>query len=170
MPVLESVAVQDFLRCAENGWRQGWHERNGGNMTYRLRTEELAQCKSALRANAPWHPLGIAAPSLGGEAFLTTGTGRYFQNILRDPADNIGIVQLDDEGGAWRLLWGLEAGGKPTSEFPTHVMNHAVRSGATGGASRVIYHAHPVGVIALSFILPINARAFTRALWQAMTE
>ena len=41
-------------------------------------------------------------------------------------------------------------------------MNHAVRSAATDGACRVIYHAHPTNIIALSYLLPLDARTFTR--------
>ena len=40
----------------------------------------------------------------------------------------------------------------------------------TGGEHRVIYHAHPVNLIALTFVLPPTDKAFTRALWEIMTE
>lgn len=49
-------------------------------------------------------------------------------------------------------------------------MNHAVRAAATDGTCRVIYHAHPTNIIALSYLLPLDARTFTRVLWKAMTE
>ena len=29
--------VKGFVRLCNDGWEQGWHERNGGNATYRLR-------------------------------------------------------------------------------------------------------------------------------------
>ena len=67
-------------------------------------------------------------------------------------------------------MWGLADGGRPTSEFPTHFMNHGVRMRKTNGRDRVIYHAHPDNVIALTFILPLDAKTITRKLWQAMTE
>ena len=38
------------------------------------------------------------------------------------------------------------------------------------GKNRVIYHAHPANVIAMTYILPLTARDFTRALWQSATE
>ena len=34
----------------------------------------------------------------------------------------------------------------------------------------MIYHAHPANVIAMTYILPLTARDFTRALWQSATE
>ena len=49
-------------------------------------------------------------------------------------------------------------------------MNHSVRKAATNGENRVIYHAHPANVIALTYVLPLTAKAFTRALWQSATE
>ena len=64
----------------------------------------------------------------------------------------------------------LEDGAKPTSEFPSHFMNHSVRKAATNGANRVIYHCHATNVIALTYILPLTDRDFTRALWQSATE
>ena len=92
------------------------------------------------------------------------------RNVQLDPAANVGIVEINDAGDAWRIVWGLKDGGVPTSEFPTHFMNHSVRAAATDGACRVIYHAHPKNVIALSFVMPLDARTITRALWKAMTE
>ena len=49
-------------------------------------------------------------------------------------------------------------------------MNHSVRKEATGGTNRVIYHCHATNVIALTYILPLTDRDFTRALWQSATE
>ena len=44
-------------------------------------------------------------------------------------------------------------------------MNHSVRFAATGGACRVIYHAHPANIIAPDLRTALTARDFTRALW-----
>lgn len=41
-----------------------------------------------------------------------------------------------------RIRWGLVEGGRPTSELPTHLMNHEVKKKLTNGKHRVIYHAH----------------------------
>ena len=47
-------------------------------------------------------------------------------------------------------------------------MNHSVRFAATGGGCRVIYHAHPANIIALTYVLPRPGT--TRALWKSATE
>ena len=102
--------------------------------------------------------------------FITTGSGKFFRNVEPDPVHSIGIVEINDKGDSWRIVWGLEGGAKPTSEFPSHFMNHSVRKAATNGANRVIYHCHATNVIALTYILPLTDRDFTRALWQSATE
>ena len=82
----------------------------------------------------------------------------------------MGIVEINAEGDACRIVWGLKDGGMPSSEFPSHFMIHSVRVDVTGGSSRVLYHAHPVNVVALTSVMPLDARTITRALWKAMTE
>lgn len=163
--------VRGFRRLCDDGWKQGWHERNGGNLTYRMEEEEAEQARPFFNANpGEWVNMGVQADSLRGAFFLTTGSGRYMRNVMSDPSHNIGIVEINDAGDSWRIVWGLTDGGKPTSEFPTHFMNHAVRMEATNNECRVIYHAHPINVIAMTFVCPLDARYFTRALWKAMTE
>ena len=41
MKVLDAEFVQGYIRMANDGWEQGWHERNGGNLTYRMKPEEV---------------------------------------------------------------------------------------------------------------------------------
>ena len=42
MNFLDAEFVQEFIRMANDGWEQGWHERNGGNLSYRVKPEEAA--------------------------------------------------------------------------------------------------------------------------------
>ena len=163
--------MRGFVRLCSDGWLQGWHERNGGNLTYRLTDAEVAACKPYFNETpGEWVNMGVQADNLRGAFFATTRSGGYMRNVAVDPARNVGIVQINDEGDSWRIVWGLEDGGVPTSEFPSHFMNHSVRVDVTDGACRVIYHAHPDNIIALTKVMPLDAREFTRALWKAMTE
>ena len=41
---------------------------------------------------------------------------------------------------------------------------------ASGGTNRVIYHAHPANIIALTFVLPLSDEVFTRELWEMINE
>lgn len=168
-PVLEAPFVRGFVRMAGDSWDQGWHERNGGNLSYRIREDEIEPLFDQL-SYGTWQPCGVEVPALAGEFFLITAAGSYFRNIADAPEACLGIIQLDEAGTAWRPCWGFAGGGRPTSELPTHLMNHEVRKLASGGTDRVIAHAHPVNINALTFVLPLTSDAFTRALWSMISE
>lgn len=169
MKVLDAEFVQGFIRTANDGWEQGWHERNGGNLSYRIRLEEVEAVKEDFEPKE-WQPIGTSVPKLAKEYFIVTGSGKYFRNVIIKPEDSICIIELDEKGENYRIVWGLVNGGRPTSELPTHLMNHEVKMIATGGNHRVIYHAHPTNIIALTFVLPLEDKVFTRELWEMSTE
>ena len=54
MKILESKFVKGFIKMADDGYQQGWHERNGGNLSYRLKPEELEMIKPRLNAPGEW--------------------------------------------------------------------------------------------------------------------
>ena len=171
MGMLDISIVKKYIRMADDGWHQGWHERNGGNLTYRLTDAEVAEITPFLDAQPrPWVAMGVTGENLAGSYFLSTGSGKFFRNVITDPEDSICVVEINDKGDAYRIRWGLVGGGRPTSEFPSHYMNHCVRAKATNGEHRVIYHAHPANIIAMTFVLPLTDRDFSRALWKSATE
>ena len=169
MKVLDAEFVQGFIRMANDGWEQGWHERNGGNLSYRIRPEEVEAVKEDFEPKE-WQPIGTSVPKLAKEYFLVTGSGKYFRNVIIKPEDSICIIELDEKGENYRIVWGLVNGGRPTSELPSHLMNYEVKMIATGGKHRVIYHAHTTNIIALTFVLPLEDKVFTRELWEMATE
>ena len=131
--------VRQFVRMCEDGWRAGYHECNGGNASYRLTGADLAQASSLFATDAgEWSPIEPAVPAMGGTYLLVTGSGKFLRNVPLDPAANCGIVEVAPDGSAWRTVWGLAGGARPTSELPSHLAAHAVRSVATGGAARVL--------------------------------
>ncbi len=170
MQITDIPFVQGFIKMCNDGWEQGWHERNGGNLSYRIKEEELEEARPFFGEPGEWRPIGTTVPGLSGEYFMVTGSGKYFRNVILDPADSTCIIEIDKKGEGYRILWGLVNGGRPTSELPSHLMNHEVKKEATGGRHRVIYHAHPVNVIALTFVLPLKSEVFTRELWEMATE
>ena len=169
MNILDTEFGKGFMRMADDGWQQGWHERNGGNLSYRIRREEVDLIRDQLLPRS-WQEIGTEVPALAGEYFLVTGSGKYFRNVLPFPEESICIIQLDETGTKYRICWGLTKGGRPTSELPSHLMNHEVKLKMTGGKHRVIYHAHPANTIALTFVLPLSSEVFTRELWEMATE
>ena len=82
----------------DDGWQQGWHERNGGNLSYRLKEEEVRQVRTALSFDGAWHPIGTSVPGLSGEFFMVTGSGKYFRNVILDPEDSLCLIELDGKG------------------------------------------------------------------------
>lgn len=170
MKILDTKFVKGFIKMADDGFQQGWHERNGGNLSYRLKQEEVEEIRSRLNDHGEWMPIGTSVPGLAGEFFLVTGSGKYFRNIIVDPEACIAIIELDEKGENYRIRWGLVEGGRPTSELPAHLMNHEVKKRVTDGKHRVIYHAHTTNIIALTFVLPLKDEIFTRELWESATE
>ena len=170
MRILERRFVQAFVQMANEGYEQGWHERNGGNLSYRLTEHEVDSVRDRLLDHGEWHDIGASVPGLAGEFFLVTGTGKFFRNIVVDPEASIALIEIDETGEKYRIRWGLVEGGLPTSELPTHLLNHEVKKRVTGGKHRIIYHAHTTNIIALSYVLPLDDLIFTRELWEMATE
>ena len=168
MKVLDAEFVQGFIRLTKDGFDQGWHERNGGNLSYRIKAEEVESVKENFDPK-DWQPIGTSVPALAGEYFLVTGSGKYFRNVVLDPEANICIIEVDDSGENFRILWGMRDGGRPTSELPSHLMNLEVKKKIDENY-RVVYHAHTTNIIALTFVLPLSDEVFTRELWEMATE
>ena len=171
MSVLDAAVVQEFIKMCDDAWQMGWHERNAGNLTYRMSEEDVTECEIYFNYdNDDWIELGVEAENLSGEFFIVTGTGKYFRNVDLDAENCIGIVELNDTGDAYRILWGLSDDGLPTSEFPSHILGHSVKKECTDDRNRIIYHAHPPAVISLTSILPLTAKDFSNVLWRTISE
>ena len=54
MKILDAQFVQDFIKMANDGFLQGWHERNGGNLSYRLKPEEVELIRPRLNESGEW--------------------------------------------------------------------------------------------------------------------
>lgn len=170
MDILNSKFLEGFVRVTDDAFKKGWHERNGGNYSYRIKCEEAESVMDSFSFDRGFTPIGVDVPNLAGEYFLVTGSGKFMRNVILDPAANICVIQVDETGKNYRIVWGLTEGGRPTSELPTHLMNHSIKKELTGGRHRVILHSHPTNLIALTFILPLTDEAFTRELWEMATE
>ncbi|WP_455950595.1 rhamnulose-1-phosphate aldolase [Eubacterium sp.] len=162
--------VEGFILMCDDGWQQGWHERNGGNLSYRLSDNDVNEIKEFLNDNGKWHSIGANVPDLANEYFMVTGSGKFFRNVIIDPENNVCIIKINETGDKYKIVWGLKNGGRPTSELPSHLMNHQVKKSCTNGEHRVIYHCHTTNVIALTFVLPLDEKVFTRELWEMATE
>ena len=178
MRVLDAEFAQGFFRVCTDGFAQGWHERNGGNLSYRIRPEEIESVRDDLKESGEsgkgqtygvWMPIGTEVPDLAGEYFMVTGSGKYMRNVELDPAANVSVTEVNGDGTQYRILWGLTKGGKPTSELPSHLMNLEVCK-KRNPEIRVVYHCHPANIIALTYVLPLDGEVFTRESSEGATE
>src|SRR5574344_1742225 len=139
--IVTAPFVEEMKKTTANMYRLGWDERNGGNISYLLDTEEVGEYLHLNRVIRTI-PTGFDATPLIGKIFIVTGTGKYFKNVEKDPENNLGIVRIAKDGTTAELLWGYSDGGKFTSEFPAHMMSHMARL-KVDPEHRVIMHTHP---------------------------
>jgi Na+-driven multidrug efflux pump len=64
MSILNVKIVQDYIRMCNDGWLQGWHERNGGNLTYRMKADEVEACKPFFKEPGPWVNMGVTGAAI----------------------------------------------------------------------------------------------------------
>ncbi|MBR2826486.1 MAG: rhamnulose-1-phosphate aldolase [Erysipelotrichaceae bacterium] len=166
---MENRLIRDFTKTCTDGWLQGWHERNGGNLSYRMRPEEVEQFRASFRNDEPWREIGTEVPALKNEYFMVTGSGKYMRNVSLDFEDSVAVIRVDETGTKYQIVWGLVNGGKPTSELPSHLMNLEVLK-QRDPEMRIVYHAHPANIVALTFVLPLKDEVFTREIWEMETE
>ena len=166
--------MREMCATASNMYRLGWDERNGGNISYMLEEEEVKEYLDIEKTVREIPVMGVNKEEvdlspLEGKIFLVTGTGKYFKNVEKDPAVNLGIVRIGKGGEKVHLLWGFEDGGRPTSEFPAHMMSHIARLKADP-ENRVVMHSHPTYTLAMNFVHPLDEKSFTHSLWEMCTE
>ncbi len=166
--ILQAPFIQDMVRTATNMYQHGWDERNGGNISLLLRKEEVRDYVDLKRVSREI-PTGFQASGLDGKLFLVTSAGSYFKNIQYAPEKCLGLIRIAKEGQAAQVLWGYKGGNRFTSELPAHLMSHRVRLSVNPG-HRVIMHCHPDHLLAMTFVHPLEERAFTRTLWRMCTE
>lgn len=167
--VLQSTFITEMADVTANMYRQGWDERNGGNVSYMLDEAELSEYVDLTKVIRTIPLKFHADPMLKGKYFLFTGTGKYFKNVIKDPAKNLGIIRIADDLETAELLWGWTDGGKFTSECPAHLMTHAIRL-KKDPEHRVVMHTHPTYTMCMSAVLPVDERDFTAKLWRSNTE
>ena len=166
--ILTAPFMVEMIRTATNMYDHGWDERNGGNISLLLDEAEVSpylDLGNVIRTI----PTGFSAPELAGKYFLVTGTGKYFKNVQYAPDVNLGLLRIAQDGETAELLWGFSDGGKFTSELPAHLMSHVARL-SVDPENRIVMHCHPANLLAMTYVHPLDERAFTRTLWQMCTE
>lgn len=168
MDVKNSEFIKEIRELAQNMYRLGWNERNGGNISVLLQEDEIAPYRNTLK---PIRKLEISTdfPELAGRYLLMTGTGKYFKNVYNDPETNLGLIRISDDGSYADLMWGYKEGGTFTSEAAMHLGAHIERL-KRDKRQRVIVHAHPANIVAMTHIHSLDEKEFTMSLWNMVTE
>ncbi|MBP5243003.1 MAG: rhamnulose-1-phosphate aldolase [Clostridia bacterium] len=172
--ILTAPFVEEMKRTTANMYRLGWDERNGGNISYLLDEKEVGEYLDLNKVLRTIPLIGVNEAEfdttpLEGKIFIVTGTGKYFKNVEYDPETNLGIVRIAKGGKGVELLWGFKGGGRPTSEFPAHMMSHMARL-KVDPKNRVIMHCHPTNLLAMNYIHELDEAKFTHTLWEMCTE
>ena len=168
MNVLQAPFVEEMVKTTKNLYRLGWDERNGGNISYLLKEEEILPFLNPTQVLRKI-PMKFDATKLAGKYFIVTGSGKYFKNVCDAPSENLGILRVSENGQERELLWGLEDEAVPTSELPSHFMSHIARL-AVDPENRIVMHNHASHLLAMSFTHELDEKVFTRTLWQMCTE
>jgi rhamnulose-1-phosphate aldolase len=167
--ILQAPFVLSMIKATHDAWHKGWDERNGGNISLMLEAQQLEPYLEQLDGSREIR-LSDPVPELAGREFIVTGSGKYFRNVELAPAQNLGIIRVSRDGGSYRIIWGLPDGAMPTSELPAHFLSHAARLRAGHHHHRVVMHCHATNLIALTYVLPLEAPRITRLLWEGSTE
>lgn len=172
--IMTAPFVREMCATAANMYRLGWDERNGGNISYMLDEKEVKEYLDIDNVIREIPLMGVNEVDfditpLIGKYFIVTGTGKYFKNVEGDPETNLGIVRIAKGGKNIELLWGYKDGGRPTSEFPAHMMSHIARL-KVDPLNRVVIHSHPTNTLAMNYVHELDEKKFTHSLWEMCTE
>lgn len=165
MKITDSEFYNEALRFIGYGAQMGWHERNAGNISFRLNREEIALVKDNFSLKHEWNILAEPVTSMAGEYVFTTVSGSYFIDMNHDSENKFCICEISKDGSAYRIVWG---GTKPTSELCGHLMSLGELKKRNGG--RAVYHCHPANIVALSYVLPCDDKNVSEAIWESETE
>ena len=160
--------IDQIAEVAGYLWQKGWGERNGGNLTVRLETDDREPSRQTYMEVVP---LGMTLPHIANRYFYVKGTQKRMRDMARDPMSNGCIIRISETGDSFRYVTNPVA---PTSELLSHLMvqNYLIESGSRYTAT---LHTHPIELVALSHhreLLDDTSRPnrLTRTLWSMIPE
>ena len=136
--------IENFKKLAKLLADRGWAEANAGNFSVQLDEREKIFTDEMPKE----YPLARPFTELTGKRILVTSTGSRSRDIPLDPASGVGLAEIGEGGKSYRILWGA---GPLTSEFPAHLLIHAMCLSCRPEIKAII-HTHPPHLVALSHI------------------
>ena len=61
----DAVFLKEFVRMADDAWHMGWHESNGGNLSYRIREDEIRGVEDSFDSD-DWKDIVTGVKGLAG--------------------------------------------------------------------------------------------------------
>lgn len=153
--------IDNIAAAASRIDAKGWSEGTGGNLSL------IVDSWDAKTSERELFPLTWDASVLEGRMVAITRSGARLCDVSRAPEREIALLRV--EKGNARLLWGLEGGGRPSSELAAHLMSHASRL-ASDPEHRALAHMHATHLIAAGMLCSEDECSFSRLLWSMCTE
>lgn len=173
MDLREESYVRAMVRLCLDGWSQGWHEMNAGNLSYRLTDDEASQvCDACMTENAEESrrcELDEPHPALADKCIAITASGSYFKNAADSPNVSMGVLRFDSEGRSCCIVAGFENGARPSSELAAHVLAHEALI-KHAPEMRVLYHAHTPAIVSVTNVTEQSSEVVTQTIWSTMIE
>ena len=144
-------------------------EGSAGNLSILLSEEEISGWQHPESVPGSFVKLESRVGNLGGKYLLISASGARLSTLATDPESKLALLEMDNSGSSYRVIWGLDKGGKPSSELMVHLLGHqALMTSRAPG--RVLFHCHPLYAVTLSAICSFTTEELTRLFWHFHTE
>ena len=165
--ILTAPFIKELTETADNMYRLGWNERNGGNITVNV-TEHVDDEIRSMPAISDVKQIGAVLPHLKGCYFYCKGTQKRMRDLARDPMANGSIIRILDDCASYVII--ADNPVMPTSELPSHLSVHNYLL-AKGSPYRASLHTHPIELVAMTHCRRFMEKdVATRLLWSMIPE
>lgn len=148
MKLTETAFAKRTAELYRRGQANGWLGMMGGSVSRWLTSRELMQCEAELQWDGPYRPIGVTVPRLARECFLICRHDDVYFGQGGDGSDTgLMVVQINDRGDMFRVLWENHPDNRPPLELCIHLTAHDTRGIGTG---EVVYHCQPIQCLALA--------------------
>ncbi len=158
--------IDEIKEIAGYLWERGWAERNGGNISLRLKTWDG-------KITSELVPIADIPTNLAGSILYISGTGCRMRDLARYPFKHGAVIKISDDVAGYRFLECGQDGTnvKPTMELGSHLELQA-KMVASNPEYRAVLHTHPIELICLSHNpkLARDPEKLRTMLWSTMPE
>ncbi len=164
--IQHSQDIDEVKEIAGYLWERGWAERNGGNISLRLKAWD-GEARSELI------PIANIPGNLGGTILYISGTGCRMRDLAKYPFKYGAVIKISDDTAGYHFLecGQGETNVKPTMELGSHLELQSNMLADNQGY-RAVLHTHPVELICLTHHpeLAKDPARLRTMLWSTMPE